>query len=52
LMRALVVGNVLARREDDVVLAAVNPKADPCGEALAERIGIAYRHGVARNIFG
>ena len=52
LMRALVVGNVLARREDDVVFAAVNPIADPCGEALAERIRIAYRHGVARNIFG
>ena len=51
LMRALVVG-VLARREDDVVFAAVNPIADPCGEALAERIRTAYRHGVARNIFG
>jgi hypothetical protein len=52
LMRALVVGNVLARREDDVVFAAENPIADPCGEAPAERIRIAYRHGVARNIFG
>jgi sirohydrochlorin cobaltochelatase len=52
LMRALVVSNVLARREDDVVFAAVNAIADPCGEALAERIRIAYQHGVAGNIFG
>jgi sirohydrochlorin cobaltochelatase len=51
LMRALVVGNVLARREEAVVFAAVNPIADPGGSALAARVISAYQLGVARNIF-
>ncbi len=51
LMRALVVGNVLARREDNIVLAAVNPITDPRGDTLAQRAILAYRYGVERNIF-
>ena len=36
LMRTLVVKNVLARREESVVLVPLNPIVDPNGEALAE----------------
>jgi hypothetical protein len=51
LMRALAVENVLTRREDNMVLAALNPIADPGGRALAQRVILAYRNGAARNIF-
>ena len=51
LMRALVVDNVLARREDNMVLAAVNPITDPGGEILAERVISAYRYGIDRKVF-
>jgi hypothetical protein len=50
LMRALIVSNVLARREDNVVFAAVNQVADPGAKALAQRIISAYQYGAAQNI--
>jgi sirohydrochlorin cobaltochelatase len=51
LMRTLVVKNVLARREECVVLVPLNPIVDPKGEALAERVISAYHYGVAQNMF-
>ena len=50
LMRALIVSNVLARREDNVVFAAVNQVTDPGAKALAQRIISAYQYGTAQNI--
>jgi sirohydrochlorin cobaltochelatase len=41
LMRALIVENVFARREDRVVFAAVNPILDPDGAMLAQRVALA-----------
>ncbi len=51
MMRALMACNVLARREGNTAFAAVNPIADPSGDALANRVISAYHYGVARKMF-
>jgi len=38
MMRALTVGNVLARREDTILYVPVHPEADPGGEEVARRV--------------
>jgi hypothetical protein len=51
MMRALVVSNVLSRREVTVVFVAINPASDPHGETVLRNVVKTHRFGVARNIF-
>jgi hypothetical protein len=48
MMRALVVSNVLARRERDVLFVPVNPSTDPNGGRVAEAVVRMHRLAVAR----
>ena len=50
MMRALVVSNVLARREGTVLFVPVNPDRDPEGAAAIERVARVYGFAVARGI--
>ena len=43
MMRALVVTNVLARREDTVLFVPVNPATDPGGRLVAGAVGRIHR---------
>jgi hypothetical protein len=50
MMRALVVSNVLARREDVVLFVPVHPRADPTGERVRGAIARVYRLAVVRGV--
>ncbi|MDX1983810.1 MAG: hypothetical protein SFV51_26285 [Bryobacteraceae bacterium] len=50
MMRALVVNNVLARREDKVLYVAANPILDPVGDRLAGAVRRVFRLAVARGL--
>ena len=50
MMRALVVANVLARREEGVLFVPVNPASDPRGEAVSSRVACVYRWARARGV--
>ena len=43
MMRALVVNNVLSRREGTVLLVPVNPVSDPGGEAVVNTLVRVYQ---------
>jgi len=43
MMRAMVVSNVLCRREDDSIYIPVNPSADPSGNRIVALLSRAYR---------
>jgi sirohydrochlorin cobaltochelatase len=51
LMRALVVSNVLSRREGTLVFVPMNPASDPQGERVLESVITTHSLGRARNIF-
>ena len=50
MMRALVVNNVLARREDTVLYVPVHPSDDPGGEQVAARLTRVWQLARARNL--
>jgi hypothetical protein len=50
LMRALVAGNVLARREETVLFVPVNPSSDPHGGRVARSLARAHRLAAARRV--
>jgi hypothetical protein len=50
MMRALVAGNVLARREDTVLFLPVNPATDPTGGRVARSLARAHRLAAARRV--
>jgi hypothetical protein len=50
MMRALVAGNVLARREETVLFVPLNPVADPNGGRVARHVARAHRLAAARAI--
>jgi hypothetical protein len=50
MMRALVAGNVLSRREGKVLFAPVNPDSDPDGEMVVRGVNRAYRLAAARGV--
>lgn len=50
LMRALVAGNVLARREETVLFVPVNPATDPNGGRVARSLARAHRLATARQV--
>ena len=50
MMRALVVTNVLARREDVVLYVPVHPALDPDGELIARRVTSVWRLAHARSL--
>ena len=49
MMRALVVSNVLSRREGTVLFVPVNGVTDPGGERLARALAVVYRLAVIRS---
>jgi hypothetical protein len=51
MMRALVVSNVLARREGTVLFVPINPESDPHGETVARYVARTHRFARARRIF-
>lgn len=50
MMRALVVSNVLARREGGVLFVPVNAGADPAGDRVVDAVGRVFRLAVARGV--
>jgi hypothetical protein len=48
MMRALVVSNVLARREETTVFVPINPAADPQGERVAQTLAQVHRLAMIR----
>ena len=50
MMRALVVANVLARREEGVLFVPVNPASDPGGNLVSSRVARVYRWASARGM--
>lgn len=50
MMRALVVSNVLARREDTVLYVPVHPSEDPGGEQVAQRLTRVWQLARARSL--
>jgi hypothetical protein len=52
MMRALVVSNVLARREGTSLYVPVNPITDPKGEIILNAVSAVYRLAMARGILG
>jgi hypothetical protein len=50
MMRALVVNNVLARREDMVLFVPVNAESDPDGSRVAASVARIHRLAIAREI--
>ena len=50
MMRALVVNNVLARREGTVLFVPVHPSEDPGGEQVARRLARVWQLARARNL--
>ena len=50
MMRAMVVHNVLARREDQTLLVANNPAADPNGVIAARTVMLVHRLAAIRGI--
>jgi hypothetical protein len=50
MMRALVVGNVLSRREGTVLFVPVNPARDPGGETVAGMVARVHRLAAARGV--
>jgi len=50
MMRALVVSNVLARREGTTLFVPVNPGSDPEGERVLRAVGQVYRLAATRSV--
>ena len=50
MMRALVAGNVLARREDKVLLVPVNPASDPRGDVVSTSVARVRRWASLRGV--
>jgi hypothetical protein len=50
MMRALVAGNVLSRREGTVLFVPVNPIADPGGEAVVRALSRVHHLATAKNV--
>ncbi len=50
MMRALVVNNTLARREDEFVYVPVHPMLDPEGSRVAKAVAMVHRYAVGRGI--
>ena len=50
MMRALVVSNVLSRREGNVLFVPVNPAIDPTGTIVSGVVGHVYRSAIARGV--
>jgi hypothetical protein len=50
MMRALVAGNVLARREETVLFVPLNPATDPGGGRVARSLARAHRLAAARRV--
>jgi hypothetical protein len=50
MMRALVVSNVLARREDTTLFVPVNPSTDPGGERVGDLVARIHRLAAARGV--
>lgn len=48
MMRALVAGNVLARREGETLFVPINVAIDPAGELLAPRVALVHRLATRR----
>ncbi len=51
MMRALVVSNVLARREDTLLYVPLNPSIDPDGNILVSAVSTVHRLAAARGLF-
>jgi hypothetical protein len=52
LMRALVVGNLVSRREECTLYVPLNPALDPEGARVAAEVGKVYRLARERGLFG
>jgi sirohydrochlorin cobaltochelatase len=50
MMRALVVSNVLSRREDGVLFVPVNPESDPAGNTVVRSVARTHRLAAARGL--
>src|SRR5688572_886436 len=50
MMRALVVSNVLSRREDTVLFVPVNPESDPAGNTVVRSVAKVHRLAAARGL--
>jgi hypothetical protein len=50
MMRLLVAGNVLTRREGTALFVPVNPATDPDGQAVAAAVGRVHRFAAARGV--
>jgi hypothetical protein len=50
MMRALVVSNVLSRREESVLFVPVNPESDPAGNTVVRSVARAHRLNTARGL--
>ena len=50
MMRAMVVSNVLCRREGNIIYIPVNPSADDAGTRVLSLFGRAYRLALAQNV--
>jgi sirohydrochlorin cobaltochelatase len=50
IMRAMVVTNVLCRREGSIVFVPVDPRTDPDGEAVVQLFARIHRFAIARHI--
>lgn len=49
MMRALVAGNVLARREEQTLFVPINAASDPAGEILVPRLALVHRLAARRS---
>ena len=51
MMRAMVASNVLARRQGTTLFVPVNPRVDPDGGIVAQRLHRVHRFATVRNVF-
>jgi hypothetical protein len=51
MMRALVVNNTLARREDRILYVPIHPMLDPNGERVSSAVSNVHRLATARGLF-